>query len=127
MDVVKTILNKGLDQDHSPEEQPQGTYRFAENLINNSTESINELAVEPAVVQKLALESNEVLVGYVAIDDERICLFSVKARNGLKSRISLFSTINNTRTILATGELNFSLYYPITGIYRKRNGDIELV
>ena len=69
MDVVKTILNKGLDQDHSPEEQPQGTYRFAENLINNSTESINELAVEPAVVQKLALESNEVLVGYVAIDD----------------------------------------------------------
>ena len=127
MDVVKTILNKGLDQDHSPEEQPQGTYRFAENLVNNSTESINELAVEPAVVQKLALESNEVLVGYVAIDDERICLFSVKAQNGLKSRISLFSTINNTRTILATGELNFSLYYPITGIYRKRNGDIELV
>lgn len=127
MDVVKTILNKGLDQDHSPEEQPQGTYRFAENLINNSTESINELAVEPAVVQKLALESNEVLVGYVAIDDERICLFSVKAQNGLKSRISLFSTINNTRTILAAGELNFSLYYPITGIYRKRNGDIELV
>ena len=127
MDVVKTILNKGLDQDHSPEEQPQGTYRFAENLINNSTESINELAVEPAVVQKLALESNEVLVGYVAIDDERICLFSVKAQDGLKSRISLFSTINNTRTILATGELNFSLYYPITGIYRKRNGDIELV
>ena len=127
MDVVKTILNKGLDQDHSPEEQPQGTYRFAENLINNSTESINELAVEPAVVQKLALESNEVLVGYVAIDDERICLFSVKAQNGLKSRISLFSTINNARTILATGELNFSLYYPITGIYRKRNGDIELV
>lgn len=127
MDVVKTILNKGLDQDHSPEEQPQGTYRFAENLINNSTESINELAVEPAVVQKLALESNEVLVGYVAIDDERICLFSVKAQNGLKSRISLFSIINNTRTILATGELNFSLYYPITGIYRKRNGDIELV
>lgn len=127
MDVVKTILNKGLDQDHSPEEQPQGTYRFAENLINNSTESINELAVEPAVVQKLALESNEVLVGYVAIDDERICLFSVKAQHGLKSRISLFSTINNTRTILATGELNFSLYYPITGIYRKRNGDIELV
>lgn len=127
MDVVKTILNKGLDQDHSPEEQPQGTYRFAENLINNSTESINELAVEPAVVQKLALESNEVLVGYVAIDDERICLFSVKAQNGLKSRISLFSVINNTRTILATGELNFSLYYPITGIYRKRNGDIELV
>ena len=127
MDVVKTILNKGLDQDHSPEEQPQGTYRFAENLINNSTESINELAVEPAVVQKLALESNEVLVGYVAIDDERICLFSVKAQNGLKGRISLFSTINNARTILATGELNFSLYYPITGIYRKRNGDIELV
>ena len=127
MDVVKTILNKGLDQDHSPEEQPQGTYRFAENLINNSTESINELAVEPVVVQKLALESNEVLVGYVAIDDERICLFSVKAQNGLKSRISLFSIINNTRTILATGELNFSLYYPITGIYRKRNGDIELV
>lgn len=127
MDVVKTILNKGLDQDHSPEEQPQGTYRFAENLINNSTESINELAVEPAVVQKLALESNEVLVGYVAIDDERICLFSVKAQNGLESRISLFSIINNTRTILATGELNFSLYYPITGIYRKRNGDIELV
>ena len=67
MDVVKTILNKGLDQDHSPEEQPQGTYRFAENLINNSTESINELAVEPAVVQKLALESNEVLVGDVTI------------------------------------------------------------
>ena len=25
------------------------------------------------------------------------------------------------------GELNFSLYYPITGVYRKRNGDIELV
>ena len=55
MDVVKTILNKGLDQDHSPEEQPQGTYRFAENLINNSSESIYELVVEPAVVQKLAL------------------------------------------------------------------------
>ena len=48
------------------------------------------MAVEPAVVWKLALKSNEVLVGYVAIDDDDLYDDELFIRYCLaKSKISL--------------------------------------
>ena len=131
MDVVKTILNKGLDQDHSPEEQPQGTYRYAENLINNSTEAINELASEPSIqsILDLAFDNrrDRILCGYVAIDSNRICLFLKELNDNYLNSIGIYTINTNELKIISGGRFNFSLYHPITGIYRKRNNNAELV
>lgn len=135
--------SKGLYTDVAPISQPQGTYRFALNAINESEEGdMNTLTNELGNEEYAFLPIGYVPIGYVYVGDNELCIFST---NGTNSEIGLLSdkysydnsTVNgkknNYRTVLNDSlspfgkKLDFQVNKQIKAVYRLRKGCEKIV
>lgn len=135
--------SKGLYTDVAPISQPQGTYRFALNAINESEEGdMNTLTNEKGNEEYAFLPKGYVPIGSVYVGDGELCIFST---NGTNSEIGLLSdkqvydnaTVdgkkNNYKTVLNDSlspngnKLDFQINKQIKAVYRLRKGCEKIV
>lgn len=139
-------LNKGLNQDFAPEEQPDGTYRWALNwLASETTETlVTEYSSElcATILDSTGLNTyahRMTIIGSIPTPDSLI-LFST---TGVESEIGIYSETTGVYTpmlnndivvnqlnggIASTTELNFSKTRQIKGIYRYNSySELEIV
>lgn len=114
------ITSKGLQTDVSPIMQPQGSYRFALNAINDSTDgAMGTLTNEEGNFNCANLQGYEI-VGSVYMENDETALF---VTNGGTSRIVVFNEdMCSTNVVVQANCLGFSKNHPIQAIYRKRKG-----
>jgi len=134
-------FEKGMDRDSSNQNKPQGTYEFAENLINNSDEGKYLLTPENGIVETNTLTDTEnienpkewITIGNVYIDNVEV-LFQgyvvTPFTTFTNSRIALKNIITGDFTVIYTShsKLNFNINYHINNPQAKKiyNGDINL-
>ena len=135
--------SKGLYTDVAPISQPQGTYRFALNAINESEEGdMNTLTNELGNEEYAFLPKGYVPIGSVYVGDNELCIFST---NGTNSEIGLLSdkysydnsTVNGKKnkykTVLNDSlspfgkKLDFQVNKQIKAVYRLRKGCEKIV
>ena len=135
--------SRGLYTDVAPISQPQGTYRFALNAINESEEGdMNTLTNELGNEEYAFLPKGYVPIGSVYVGDNELCIFST---NGTNSEIGLLSdkysydnsTVNgkknNYMTVLNDSlspfgkKLDFQVNKQIKAVYRLRKGCEKIV
>jgi len=115
------VFNRGLNLDLRELHQPEGTYRFALNAINESENNSNlmSLSNESGNYECLNLPKNSYPVGSILLLDSEIILF-LKSSNA-KDSIILANLENCTYQTLLEGDcLNFQ--NQVQGVYRILNG-----
>tara|TARA_R110002167_G_scaffold6087_1_gene27710 strand:+ start:7690 stop:13344 length:5655 start_codon:yes stop_codon:yes gene_type:complete len=112
--------SKGLQTDVAPLMQPQGSYRFALNALNDSTDgAMGTLTNEPGNFECANFQGYTV-IGSVYMENNETAVFAV---NGNSSRIIIFNEeICGTTVMVTSSCLNFTTDSPIQAIYRKRKG-----
>lgn len=121
-----TKVYKGLVQDTSPVDQPEGTYRFALNAVDESVDGdINKLSNEKGNLIISSISKGYKPIGNIYMIDKEFTIFSV-GPNG-ESEIGIFDGKDNTYTKVINDsssikKLEFDLNHPISGIYRLRRG-----
>ena len=126
-EVNLTQLSKGLNTDYSPQVQPEGTYRFALNAVNEaelgdtmflSNEEGNEISVN--------LPTNFIPIGKRYIGDGNTVLFLVN-KTETASMIVIFNEEGSVETLVddtnIDDKLNFKLSHQIDCSYRLRRGN----
>jgi len=123
---------KGLNKDAAPIDQPEGSYRYAKNVLLNET--AGAISNEPGTqVQPSTLLGT--VIGTIETTDDKIIIYTVDD-NG-RSRIYLFDSagVGTTFLILTTTagnvvngndvDLKFDKKHPIEGTYKiDPNGDL---
>jgi hypothetical protein len=117
-DVKKVVT--GMNQDTNPIDQPANSYRYALNMMSESREGdhsarINEEGNEACG----AVKSGYQVIGSILINNNDVVLFST---NGTKSEIGILSESCTYTSVIESSCLNFSIDFPITGIYKIHNG-----
>lgn len=117
---------KGLHTDNDEQYQPENTYRFALNAVNNSYDA-TELFLSNESSNELKYELNEILIiGDVYVGDNQTLLFVVHKTSG-ESGI-LLDNNNTLETIIPlTNLLNLSKYHKVYGTFRKIRGCEKIV
>jgi hypothetical protein len=107
---------KGLYQDSSESQQPEGTYRFAKNIIDSDV--IGAKQNEPGFT---ALEQYATykLIGNIPIDGNSVVLFSTDDIFNASEIGVVDLTTGVYTTVYNESDLNFRLDRPITGEFRK--------
>ena len=131
---------KGLNKDAAPIDQPEGSYRYAKNVLSNETSGA--ISNEPGTKTKGSLNSNsEIVIGSIETTEDTVILYTVdeSAAGGVgQSNIYLYNpnaTANITALVLRTNngavingndvDLKFDKKYPIEGTYKiDPNGDL---
>jgi hypothetical protein len=119
---------KGLIKDTAHLDQPEGSWRYARNMILNETEGAisneggTELAGHLGTNQYTGAQ-NDKLVGRIQVDKDRaiLCVLDVKSSTP-RSEIGMWEkgvyTILFNPTITPTTDLNFKETHPITGTFK---------
>lgn len=123
-----TVLSKGLHLDNSPIIQPQETYRFALNAVNE-TELGDFMFIgnEESNSPFASIKEGFVLIGKVYLGENEVCLFSV-SKDDMISEIGILKNNGeyivhvNDSTSSAGNKLNFKVSKQIQAIYRLRRG-----
>lgn len=120
---------KGLVQDYSPEAQPENTYSYALNSINETKDGDKGfLASELGNAECLDFSTIEVdsqtfdfkIIGKINLLDDEVALFLATED---KSMSAIVIQKNCTfRLVLANDCLNFSIYHQVRGIFKIRKG-----
>lgn len=112
---------KGINTDSSENYQPDNTYRFALNVVNN-TEKDNEpfLSNENSNINVIDIPNIEVL-GNIYVGDNENILFIVDIVT-LKSGIKMIKDNIVTDIIPLCSELHLNRFHRVTGIFRKIRG-----
>lgn len=123
--ITSVQLGRGINQDVLPKYQPEGTYRSALNVTNESTEGdILNITNEKGNL-KLHVANwdyDAIILGSVVLDSDEIVIFK-KNPTTLVSSIYLLDLKSNIATLLCNNScLNFSLENQINAIYKVRNG-----
>jgi hypothetical protein len=118
---------KGLNKDSGQVDQPEGSYRYAKNILSNET--AGAISNEPGTskVNTRRLAAGERAIGTIETTTDLIVIFAVDT-NG-NSSIYLYNSNSDTIATLlntATGavfngndfDLKFNLSYPIEGTYK---------
>lgn len=117
---------KGLNKDAGHVDQPEGSYRYAKNMLSNET--AGALSNEPGTRYRNSLfDNDEKVIGSIETTDDIVILFTVDTQGS--SRIYLYDTqIESLSVILQTTagnvvagndvDLKFSEAYPIEGTYK---------
>jgi hypothetical protein len=124
---------KGLNKDAAPIDQPEGSYRYAKNMIFNET--AGAMSNEPGNQSRGALlDNDELVLGSIETTEDTVILFTVDAAG--ESKIYLYDPTNDTQTLAVRTtagnvlggsdvDLKFSKKYPIEGTYKiDPNGDL---
>ena len=113
---------KGLFKDTAHIDQPEGTWRYAKNVITNEggTELAGHLGANP-----LTGAQNDKVIGKIEVSDNRVILFvkDVVSSISPRSEIGIWEkgvyTILYSPNVAATGiDLNFQEKYPIEGTFK---------
>jgi len=142
MDIEQPM--KGMVQDMSPQSQPNGTYRFALNGVNNTEEGqqgylSNEEGNFPClnISSTSIIDANGTLmnaggkwnvIGSVYIGDDSVLIFAIlnnptNYSGPTLSRLYEFNTSTcQTKVLLTSDCLAFDIAYQIQAIYRIRKG-----
>ena len=127
--------SKGMDMDHILEEQPDGTYRFALNVVEGSVFGTDSIYSEPSddgnisPFNKNGTDNNYKIIGYTNISKNEIILFISKENPVNKKKSSeIWYYKSVIPELLLTDEeseqkLNFSDDYPIQAVTRIRNNN----
>ncbi len=118
---------KGLNKDSGQVDQPEGSYRYAKNILSNET--AGAISNEPGTskVNTRRLAAGERAIGTIETTTDLIVIFAVDT-NG-NSSIYLYNSNSDTiATLLNTApgavfngndfDLKFNLSYPIEGTYK---------
>ncbi len=118
---------KGLNKDSGQVDQPEGSYRYAKNVISNET--AGAISNEPGTskVNTRRLAAGERAIGTIETTTDLIVIFAVNA-NGASSIYLYNSNSDTIATLLNTApgavfngndfDLKFNLSYPIEGTYK---------
>ena len=125
---------KGLNKDTAPIDQPEGSYRYAKNVLSNET--AGAISNEPGTsVINQVLDNNELVIGSIETTEDKVVLYTVDSDTN-RSRIYLYdATIDSVTVVLQTTsgnvvagndvDLKFDKRYPIEGTYKiDPNGDL---
>jgi len=125
---------KGLNKDTAPVDQPEGSYRYAKNMLSNET--AGALSNEPGNVSvNSAIATGHRVIGSIEVTDDTVVLFTTNNQDDHHIYIYTASTdtvnlvlrtepaINPAHPINAGGsdadfDLKFSWEYPIEGTYK---------
>jgi len=125
---------KGLNKDTAPIDQPEGSYRYAKNMLSNET--AGALSNEPGNISvNSAIANGHKVIGSIEVTDDTVVLFTTDNSNVHHIYIYAASTdsvnlvlrtepaINPAHPINAGGsdadfDLKFSWDYPIEGTYK---------
>ena len=115
------IFNKGLNTDLRELHQPDGTYRFALNAINESENgsNINSLSNESGNYECLSLPKDSFPIGSILLLNSEIILF---LKNSTAKDSIILADLKNCsyQTLLESDCLNFQKQ--VQGVYRVLNG-----
>jgi len=119
------MQNKGLNTDYSPILQPEGTYSYALNAVNQTiTGDFGFLTKEMSNSFIAQIPDGYILIGSTHLNNNDELLFS--AFDGI-SEIGILSEKGNYQTILNTRVLNFSEKYPIRSTFRLRKNEERVI
>lgn len=125
---------KGLNKDAAPVDQPEGSYRYAKNILINET--AGAISNEPGTRFYKSLALDQTVIGTIETTEDQVILFVVNEDGDSSihlystigpedaSMITIFSTtVGQTVTSSITGlendvDLKFSKNYPIEGTYK---------
>lgn len=112
-------LEKGLYSDSSETDQPQGTYRFAKNIVESNVLGAKE---NEEGFQDLATVTPYDLIGSVSVSNDEVVVFST---NNVSSEIGLVNLTTKTYSLVYNNdELSFKTSNPIQAEFRKEvNGE----
>lgn len=124
--ISTTQINKGINQDVIPKFQPEGTYRDALNIVDESISGdylarTNELG-NVKVDLGNSWDYSATTIGSVVLDTDESVIFTKNETTNVSS-IWLVDLKGLTTTLLSSAScLNFSLEHQINAIYKVRNG-----
>lgn len=126
-DLLGSTFHKGLHLDSAPENQPDGTYRFALNSVLESQEG-NYFAIsnEQSNFDCVTFPNDFVPIGSIYMNDDERVVFLVKRSlvpfvNPPSSAIGIVRGCFFEQLIVDPN-LNFQINRPIKGVFRIRNG-----
>lgn len=111
----------GINQDNSPQNQPEGSYRFALNTIPESSEGDMEiLGNEESNMECAEFPINYIPIGKVYMGDGETAIFLVST-NGERSEIGILDDMCVYETHV-NAPLGFKVTHQIDATYRLRRG-----
>lgn len=117
-------ISIGLNQDTAPEKQPQGTYRFALNAINDSISGdMDWIMSEPGNRKCFDLPGGYEPIGQVYVTKNQTVIFST---DGEGSEIGIQRGCEY-ETLINAECLNFSPAHKIDAIFRQRRGCDDVI
>lgn len=125
-DTNITQLNMGMNTDLSPQNQPEGSYRFALNAVDESELGDSQLlSNEESNITSVYLPGNFIPIGKKYIGNGDTALFLVSKDESV-SEIGIFNEKDKYTTYVndstSTEKLNFKLTNQIDCTYRLRKG-----
>lgn len=110
---------KGLNKSFNPLEQPEGTYTFGLNMVNDSSEgNINNLVSEPSNELCVEFPEDYYIVGSIYGENKTSYVF-VTNNDGDDY---IYQIYNCNSTLLVNTDFGFNTINPIEGEYRIRRG-----
>ena len=112
-------FSKGIIKDTSPLSQPQGSVRYANNMIWNDVDGgIGSVATEPGNTLCHDYGVDSVILGTINVGKNETVVFT---NEGTTSKIHLLSNCQNTE-LVSSECLPFSREYNITGVLYTNDG-----
>ncbi len=117
---------RGMFVDCIEQDQPDGTYRFAKNIVDSNLQNVIEN--EDGFKQfSTIIPSGHTVIGVIPIEDDFV-LFTTD--DATTHNIILVTAIGQTLTVESTytnTEFNFSSSYPIEGEYRREANNDRVI
>ena len=117
---------KGLNKDASPVDQPEGTYRYAKNILFNET--AGAVSNEPGTTNVNQIQNGHRVIGSIEITDDRVVLFTTDNNNTHNLYTYNTNDGNSLDLVLRTNpgnspagidfDLKFSWDHPIEVLYK---------
>lgn len=115
------MVIKGLHTDARPEDQPQGTYRYAKNIVINK--DLQAVVSEMGTTEVDEIGAGYTIIGQRVMHDDTLILISTNGTTTLIGRLSAGTYTND----FTSNALNTSVQFPITDLEYWINSQNETV
>lgn len=115
-----TTPQKGMFQDIHPNNQPEGTYRFALNAVDMGTEGeLGFLATEEGNISYYTLTTGYTLIGTLPLMDDEVLLIST---NNARGELGIGDKFGNYTVLINSSDFDFTVTEQTQGIVSTVNG-----